>query len=60
MPEPAHWDEVETPEPGWSRRAVLLAAGVGAAGLALSDAPQALARAATSSLGICQASCLPG
>jgi hypothetical protein len=46
MPEPAHWDEVETPGSGWSRRAVLFAAGVGAAGLALSDTAHALARAA--------------
>jgi hypothetical protein len=45
MPEPADWDEVETADAGWSRRAMLFAAGVGAAGLALSDAPQALARA---------------
>jgi hypothetical protein len=46
MPEPAHWDEVETADSGWSRHAVLVAAGVGAAGLALSDSPQALVRAA--------------
>jgi hypothetical protein len=52
MPEPVNRDEVEhvacgIADSAWSRRALLLGAGIGAAGLALSDATQALARVAS-------------
>lgn len=47
MPEPVSSNEIEEvvrdiAEPGWSRRGLLLGAGVGAAGVALSTAPAAL------------------
>jgi hypothetical protein len=50
MPEPVSTKKIEEvvrdiAQPGWSRRGLLLGAGVGAAGLALSGAPGALAKA---------------